>query len=78
METPFEPNEYKPFVCSYPYAGSRWSVTLYARSFEDAAARLSALQMGQVDGVLVTEIPVITGWVAKVIARLRNKLVMRS
>ena len=52
MTTSVNERPFKTFVCSYNYNGCRWGLDLMAEDFEDAQARLQAIAMGTVDGLL--------------------------
>ena len=44
------------FACSYRYEGSEWCLNVVAKDREDAEARLRAIALGRVDGLLDCEI----------------------
>lgn len=49
----------KTYVCSYNYAGYKWSFEIQAESMMDARSRMAFIQSnGQVDGELMATIPV--------------------
>jgi len=55
-------DDLKPFVCSFPYDGSRWGIEIYARDFDDAKRRLERIGTnGTVDGEFVAKVPVMSG-----------------
>lgn len=51
-------NTYKKFLCDYNYQGKKWSIEIYAVSFEDAEARLTSIKYGQITGQVELEIPI--------------------
>lgn len=51
------PEGWHDFVCTYNHNGKPFGITVRATSFEDAKARLWAMQYGTVDGILGGEIP---------------------
>ena len=52
----------KPFVCSYKFDGSSWSVEVWASTHEEAEMKLKAIgRTGKVDGILGGKIPA-GGW----------------
>ena len=63
---------FKPFLCSYRFDGSEWSVTVYARSHDEAEKRLAALIWGKVDGEIKATIPYRAGFLAKMIVASKN------
>jgi hypothetical protein len=67
-------SEYKDYLCEYVYGDSRWSITIKARSFSDARARLKALASGEVSGELHAVIPAEFGWWVKFYTWFRNRL----
>ena len=56
---------YYSFICDYKFAGSSWSITLQATSYEEAEERLKEVSKGKVTGILKGEIPHRLGWLAK-------------
>lgn len=45
-------NANKRFTCSYEFDGGRWSVDVWASTFEEAEMKLRAMGRGTVDGVV--------------------------
>ena len=45
------------FVCSYEFDGKKWSLTIFATTYEEAEMKLKAIGKGRVDGVLRDRIP---------------------
>ena len=50
-------DEYKTYLASYNYAGTKWGIDFPAQSMVDAKARLARMSYGQVDGELKGTIP---------------------
>ena len=75
MDVSPEP-EYRLFTCSYTYQGQKWGLDIYATSFEDAEARLSAIHFGTVDGVVEATIPAYpgAGVYVRAVTWLQNRL----
>lgn len=57
----------KPFLCEYPFGGSRWGFTIMAKDHADAEARLKAIGWAVVLGELGMTLP---GWVPLPIVKL--------
>ena len=72
MTTPFDAKDMKWFTCRYPYAGHQWCLNIFALDFEDAEARMAAITLGKVDGILIMEIPARLGFGVKLVIWLRN------
>lgn len=47
----------KEFVCTYKFDGSKWSLTIWASTYEEAEMKLKAVGRGRVDGILHGIIP---------------------
>jgi hypothetical protein len=57
MEVTKMNDDYKPFLCEYPFDGMTWSFEIMARSQSDAEARVKAMPWASVKGELVARIP---------------------
>lgn len=64
----------KKYLCEYRYRGERWSIHLYASSFEEAEYRLQALSQGKVLGESKAIIPVKTKPLQKILLKLHSFL----
>ena len=60
---------YRPCLVSYPFEGKQWSITIPARSHEDAEARLAQLVFGRVDGELKLDLPLPDSSIGETIGR---------
>lgn len=57
-----EAHEFSEFVCSYPFEGGSFKFSIFATGFDDAEARLRAIQnYGTLDGQLMGRIPAVPG-----------------
>ena len=63
---------YKTFLASYNHDGTRWSIELPARDYDDAKARLARLPFASVDGELIMTLPASTGPLVTIITAFRN------
>jgi hypothetical protein len=57
MEVTKITDDYKPFLCEYPFDDGVWSFEIMARSQSDAEARIRAMPWASVKGELVARIP---------------------
>lgn len=64
--------QFKHYLVSYNYEGSRWNIEVPAASFDDAEARVRALSFAKVDGELFAKIPASVGFLAPLMAWLGN------
>ena len=53
------PKGWHDYLCSYQFEGRQYSLTLRARNWDEAEARLKALFWGTVDGELHETIPAV-------------------
>lgn len=64
---------YKTYVCSYTFHGSKWSFDIYARDLAEARLRVAAIGWdGNVDGEVYARIPAAVGFWVPVWVWLRN------
>jgi hypothetical protein len=75
--------KYPTWLVSYNFDGHNWSLSIPAKTWEEAEARLLAIgQAGKIDGKLIFSIPAFTGrWLPNLICgwnnfwkQLRNKI----
>jgi len=67
-------DRFKTYLISYHHEGAQWNLELPARSYKDARARLQKLPSAWIDGELVMSVPASLGFLARVVAVLRNAL----
>ena len=60
------------FLLRYNYDGSEWALSMPARDFEDAKARLARLPFAKIDGELVATVPHFAGPFMAMLALWRN------
>lgn len=66
-------DEYKTYVCSYPFMGSEWGFEISARSHEEAEQRLRAMAWAKVDGELVARVDGrVPLWLTSLVVTVRN------
>jgi hypothetical protein len=53
----FDNNNFQKYLCDYTFNGSKWSIDIYAESWEQAEEKLIAIGKGVVIGDCVEEIP---------------------
>lgn len=59
-------DDYKDFLCEYPFDGGEWGFTIKARSYEEAQARIKQMLWAHVKGeqMMVVQISPKTGWLS--------------
>jgi len=65
---------FKNFLVRYNYDGAQWGLSIPARDYDDAKARLARLAYATIDGEHVMTLPASTGPLAASIAAARNTL----
>lgn len=61
-----EQEEYRTYLCEYPYQCGLWSIEIPATSKEEAEERLRSLASGRVLGEIEAKIPYRLGWLVPV------------
>ena len=51
-------NNFQKYMCVYTFNRSKWSINIYAKSWEEAEERLVAISKGSIEGEVEEEIPV--------------------
>jgi hypothetical protein len=51
------PNDYKDFLCEYPFDGATWGMTIKARSHQEAQERIKQMPWAVVKGEEMMRIP---------------------
>jgi hypothetical protein len=64
--------EQKYYLCDYWHEGEQWCIEIPAYSWEDAQKRLRSLSQGKVVGEIRLTVPAHFGWLAKLLAWLKN------
>lgn len=64
------PDREREFLFSYEFQGSRYSLTIPARTLAEALGRLEKMADARYDGEVFLTIGVPTGWVGRLLARL--------
>lgn len=50
-------NNFQKYMCVYTFNRSKWSIDIYAESWEEAKERLKAISKGTIEGEVEEEIP---------------------
>ena len=66
---------YKKFFFTYPFNGKKWCGEVYAQTWEEAEAKIRAMDWGKIDGEHVASIPASVGSWVPLLVWLRNLLV---
>jgi hypothetical protein len=45
-------NNFQKYMCVYTFKGQKWSIDIYAESWEEAEERLKAISKGTIEGKL--------------------------
>jgi len=67
--------KFETYLCQFPFEGDWYGFDIQAKSFKDAKARMDAMYLGKVDGVLRGEVYIpefANGFLAPIIQPILN------